>query len=132
MKIKYTNPYIKHPETLERLRDYIERSKPVQQPDPLVNFIEEWREPLLSQQISTDKKGTASTGLSWMPTGKQLENLTASINDNLQVINQIQKSAEGTAGVTNPASVTGTSYFNVSGAKSYFNNNTLETPDAAA
>lgn len=29
MKIKYTNPYIRHPETLERLRDYIERSKPV-------------------------------------------------------------------------------------------------------
>ena len=62
-----------------------------------------------------------------MPTGKQLEDLTASINDNLQVINQIQRNAGASCDTAN---ITGTSYFNVSGtAKSYFNS--LDTPGAA-
>ena len=57
MRTNYTNPYIKHPQTLERLKTFIQNSKPKIEPDPVVNFIEEWREPLLSQNILSDKKG---------------------------------------------------------------------------
>lgn len=48
MRCNYTNPYLKHPETLERLKTYMDESKPKVDPCPVVNFIEEWREPLYS------------------------------------------------------------------------------------
>lgn len=68
MRCNYTNPYLKHPETLDRLKTYMKNSKPKVEPCPVVNFIEEWREPLHSQDIHSDKKGL-TTGKSWMPTG---------------------------------------------------------------
>jgi len=56
MRTKYTNPFLKHPETVDRLKSYMETSKPKNEPDPLVNFFEEWREPLFSQDLSVEKK----------------------------------------------------------------------------
>jgi len=48
MRTTYTNPYLKHPATLERLKKFMVDSKPEVDPDPMINFLEEWREPLIS------------------------------------------------------------------------------------
>lgn len=67
----------------------MEKSKPAKEPDQLVNFLEEWREPLFSQDIKHAPK-TITTNKKWMPTGEDLKLLAESINDNVQIANRIQ------------------------------------------
>ena len=76
MKIRYTNPFVKHPETVKKLKDYMKKSQPITEPDPVVNFIEDWKKPLFSQNVSEDKAGMLTTCRSWMPTGQNLKSLT--------------------------------------------------------
>lgn len=92
MQTKYTNPYLAHPKTKEQLRRFCQEAQPVMKPEPLVKLIEEWREPLYSQRLVQDEKVGLTTGRPWMPTGQNLESLSRSINDAVQVNNKVQQS----------------------------------------
>jgi hypothetical protein len=59
MRTNFTNPYLKHPETLQNLKTFLHDSMPQQQSDPVVNYIEESKEPLLSIDHHSRK--------TWMP-----------------------------------------------------------------
>ncbi len=40
MKINYTNPYLKHPETLKKLQTFLHETQPEFKGDPVVEFME--------------------------------------------------------------------------------------------
>jgi hypothetical protein len=72
MKNKYQNPFLNHPETNEKLQKQLLDQEPLTAANPIVNFIEETKQPLVSQTIRHVRVGNANlitTGQPWMPTG---------------------------------------------------------------
>lgn len=70
----------------------MQSTRPKQDKDECVNFMEEWREPLFSQDIWPDPKTLqATTGTSWMPQGAALKEFAESINENVQTASRIQE-----------------------------------------
>lgn len=78
MRTNFTNPYLKHPETLQNLKTFLQDSMPQQQSDPVVNYIEESNEPLLSIDHHSRK--------TWMPQGEGLKQLSYVVNNSLQTM----------------------------------------------
>ena len=110
MRVRYANPFVGHPQTTESLQKYMHDTRPKQDKDECVNFLEEWREPLFSQGVGTDPKTQlASTETSWMPKGAALKDFAESINENLQTASRIQDKSHGAT----------TSYFDLSSRRQH-------------
>jgi hypothetical protein len=87
MKSKYTNPFLKNPQTSKKLQEQIKNQEPLTEGNPVVNFIETSRQPLLTQEIKfacVGKDKMRTTGKSWMPTGDKLVNFSNTVNKGIK------------------------------------------------
>lgn len=87
MQQRYSNPFLKDPKTRQQLQAYIEQQQPRTHANPVINFIEESKQPLLSQEVKEVSIGDTkilTTGKSWLPTGDTLISFSDTINKGIK------------------------------------------------